>query len=191
MVPGRAEQIARLASIWAAKLGWRMLGRLKLSVALASALLLVAAPAASAVSGTQYQWRIVRISAPYRTAGPWNFCAQSHGGSVTCSRGFTVANTVSGSLGVSDDVLSTTLGYSVTTSTTLTGGATFAVPRHKIGIAQWRALFATRAIHQRLYKRMWGCGRASCGHTPWVAMNRYETAYASRYVGPDFREVIR
>ncbi|MBV9047417.1 MAG: hypothetical protein JOY58_04060 [Solirubrobacterales bacterium] len=168
-----------------------MLGRLKLSVGLASVLLLVAAPAASAISGTQYQWSIVRISAPYRTTGPWNFCAQSHGGSVTCSRGFTVANTVSGSLGVSDDVLSATLGYSVTTSTTLTGGATFAVPRHKIGTAQWRPLFATTAIHQRLYKRTWGCGRASCGHTPWVATNRYETAYASRYVGPDFREVIR
>ena len=167
------------------------MGRLNLSVALASALLLIAAPAASGVSGTQYKWRIVRISAPYTTSGPWNFCAQSHGGSVTCSRGFTVANTVSGSLGVSDGLLSETLGYSVTTSTTLTGGATFAVPPHKIGIAEWRALFDTRAVHQRLYQRKWGCGRASCGHTPWVVTNRYETAYASRYIGPDFRVVIR
>jgi hypothetical protein len=167
-----------------------MLGRLKLCAALATALVLGAAPAASAVSGTQYQWRIVRISAPYGTAGPWKFCAQSHGGSVTCSRGFTVANTVSGSLGVSDGLLSATLGYSVTTSTTLTGGATFAVPRHKIGVADWRALFATRAIHQRLYKRTWACGRASCGHSPWAATNSYEAAYASRYVGPDFRELI-
>ena len=110
---------------------------------------------------------------------------------MTCSLGFTVANTVSGSLGVSDGLLSETLGYSVTTSTTLTGGASFAVPRHKIGIAEWRALFDTRAIHQRLYRRAWGCGRASCGHGPWVATSRYETAYASRYIGPDFREVIR
>jgi hypothetical protein len=167
-----------------------MVRRLKLSVALSGALLLCGASAASAISGTQYQWRIVRISASYRTAGGWKFCAQSHGGSVTCSRGFTVANTVSGSLGVSDGLLSDTLGYSVTTSTTLTGGATFAVPRHKIGVAEWRALFETRAIHQQLYKRTWGCGRASCGHSPWAAMNRYETAYASRYVGPDFREVV-
>jgi hypothetical protein len=168
-----------------------MTGRLKLTVALAGALLLIAAPAASGISGTQYQWRIVRISAPYRTNGPWHFCAQSHGGSVTCSRGFTVANTVTGSLGVSDGFLSETLGYSVTTSTTLTGSATFPVPRHRIGIAEWRALYDTRAIHQRLYKRKWGCGRASCGHGPWVATNRYEAAYASRYIGPDFREVIR
>jgi hypothetical protein len=166
-------------------------GRVKLSAALATVLLLAAAPAASAVGGTQYRWRIVRVSAPYRTSGRWTFCAQSHGGSVTCSRGFTVANTVSGSLGVSDGLLSETLGYSVTTSTTLTGGATYPVPRHKIGIAQWRALFSTRAVHQRLYKRTFGCGRASCGHTPWVATNRYETAYASRYVGPDFRVIIR
>jgi len=167
------------------------LRRLKLSIGLAGALLLGVVPAASAISGTQYQWRIVRVSAPYRTHGAWQFCAQSHGGSVTCSRAFTVANTVSGSLGVSDGLLSDTLGYSVTTSTTLTGGATYKVPRHKIGIAQWRALFDTRAIHQRLYKRAWGCGRASCGHGPWTATSRYETAYANRYVGPDFREVIR
>jgi hypothetical protein len=168
-----------------------MPGRLKLSLALATALLLVAAPAASGVSGTQYQWRINRVSAPYQTAGRWAFCAQSHGGSVTCSRGFTVANTVTGSLGVSDGILSDTLGYSVTTSTTLTGGATYKVPRHKLGVAEWRALFSTRAVHQRLYYRKWGCGRASCGHGPWVATNRYETAYASRYIGPDFRLVVR
>jgi hypothetical protein len=167
-------------------------GRLRLSIGLAGTLLLlVAAPAAWGISGTQYKWRIVRVSAPYRTTGPWKFCAQSHGGTVTCSRGFTVANTVTGSLGVSDDLLSVTLGYSVTTSTTLTGGASFKVPRHKVGIAQWRALFDTRAVHQRLYKRVWGCGRASCGHGPWTATNRYETAYASRYVGPDFRLVLR
>lgn len=169
----------------------RHLGRFRLSVALAGALLLAAAPAALAVSGTQYQWRIMKVSAPYQTAGRWRFCAQSHGGSVTCSRAFTVANTVTGQLGVSDDVLSTSLGYSVTTSTTLTGGATFSVPRNKIGVAQWRPLFATRAVHQRLYKRPWGCGRAACGHGRWAATSRYETAYAKRYIGPDFRRVIR
>jgi hypothetical protein len=167
------------------------LGRVKLAIMLTGALVLLAAPSATAISGTQYQWRIVRVSAPYRTVGRWAFCAQSHGGTVTCSRGFTVANTVSGSLGVSDGVLSDTLGYSVTTSTTLTGGASYAVPRHKIGIAEWRALFDTRAIHQRLYKRVFGCGRASCGHGPWQATSRYETAYASRYIGPDFRLVVR
>jgi hypothetical protein len=172
-----------------------MTGGLRLVFALVSALPFAAAPVASAIGGTQSQWRIVRVSKPYRTAGRWSFCAQSHGGrhgsSVTCSRAFTVANTVSGSLGVSDDLLSATLGYSVTTSTTLTGGATFPVPRHKTGVAEWRALFDTSAVHQRLYQRKWGCGRASCGHGPWIATNHYETAYASRYVGPDFREVIR
>ena len=164
---------------------------LKIGIVLSCAALLVAAPTASAISGTQWQWRINRISAPYETAGGWAFCAQSHGGTVTCSRGFTVANTVSGTLGVSDGFLSDTLGYSVTKSTTLTGSASYPVPRHKIGIAEWRPLFDTRAVHQRLYYRRWGCGRASCGHSPWYATNRYETAYASRYRGPDFREVIR
>ena len=168
-----------------------LMKRLMVPATLTGALLLAGAPAASAISGTQYQWRINRISAPFQTQGPWNFCAESHGGSVTCARAFTVANTVSGQLGISDDLLSTTLGYSVTTSATLTGGATFSVPRHKIGIAEWRPLFTTRAIHQRLYWRRFGCGRASCGHGPWVATSQYETAYASRYVGPDFRVVVR
>lgn len=165
--------------------------RLTLSVTAAGALLLAAAPAASAIGGTQYQWRIHRVSAPYTTYGRWHFCAQSHGGTVGCSRGFTVANTVSGQLGISDGLLSEALGYSVTTSTTLTGSASYSVPRHKLGIAEWQAEYATRAVHQRQYKRAWGCGRASCGHGPWVATNRYETAYASRYIGPDFREVIQ
>lgn len=167
------------------------MGRFKFIVALAGALLLLATPAASAVGGIQHQWRIARIGTPYRTFGAWNFCAQSHGGTVTCSRAFTVANTVSGSLGVSDGVLSATLGYSVTKSTTVTGGASYKVPRHKLGVAEWRALFHTRDILQRLYRRVWGCGRASCGHGPWTATSRYETAHASRYIGPDFRVIIR
>jgi len=65
----------------------------------------------------------------------WRFCAQSHGGPATCSRAFTVANSVSGLVGVCDGVLSASLG--------------------------------------------------------WSAMDQYETAYANRYVGPEFRKVIR
>ena len=169
-----------------------MFGRLKLvrALALAGALLLVAVPAASGFSKTEYRWRIVSVSAPYTTYGGWSFCSQSHGGSVTCSRAFTVANTVTGSLGVSDGLLSATLGYSVTTSTTLTGGATYQVPAHKIGVAQWRALYATRAVHQRLYEKTWLCNIGCVLLHSWSATNRYETAYANRYVGPDFRVVI-
>jgi hypothetical protein len=167
-----------------------ILGRLKFSVGLVCTLLLLSAPAASAVSGTQYQWRIDSIGARYTTYGPWNFCAESRGGTVNCSHAFTVANTVTGQVGVSIDLLSESLGYSVTTSATVTGGASYAVPRHRTGVAQWRAVYLTRAVQQHLYQRRWGCGRASCGHGPWQATNRYETAYASRYLGPGFRVVI-
>ncbi|MBV9716006.1 MAG: hypothetical protein JOZ64_11575 [Solirubrobacterales bacterium] len=102
-----------------------------------------------------------------------------------------MANTVTGSLGVSGELLSETLGYSITTSSTLTGGATFAVPAHRIGIAEWRARFVTRAVHQRLYAQAWVCDIGCVLKYSWTATNRYETAYASRYVGPDFRPVIR
>lgn len=173
-----------------------LIAAVAVAIGFAAALVLIAAPAASASGSypfteTQYQWRIHRISAPYRTFGRWHVCAQSHGGTVTCSRAFTVANTVTGSLGVSDGLLSADLGYGVTTSTTLSGGASYGVPRHKIGVEQWRAIFDTRAIHQRLYKKTRTCGRGWCRVSGWVATNRYEAAYALRYVGPDFRVVIR
>lgn len=165
--------------------------RLKLAAALLGALLTFAPAASGDVVyhyHYEYRWRVNRVSAPYQTHSRWYFCAQSHGGTVTCSRGFTVANTVSGQVGVTDGVLSETLGYSVTKSTTLTGGASYKVPQHKLGIAQWRALFATRAVHQRLY-RAW-CTQFGCPGA-WSAAKRYETAYASRYIGPDFRVLIR
>lgn len=137
---------------------------------------------------TKYQWRIHRISAPYQTHTRWRFCAQSHGGTVGCSRAVTHSNTVTGQVGVTDGVLSAALGYNVTQSVTLTGNASYKVPRHHLGIAEWRLLFSTRAVHQRQYSIR--CDQFTCfGH--WRATNHYETAYASRYIGPDFREVVR
>ena len=163
---------------------------LRLGVALIAALLAIASTASADVVYHfywNYQWRIHRVSAPYQTHSAWSFCGQSHGGTVGCGRGFTVANTVAGSVGVSDGVLSATLGYNVTRSTTLTGSASFKVPRHRLGIAQWRALFTTRAVHQRLYRIR--CSQFGC-YGKWGATRRYETAYASRYLGPDFRVII-
>ena len=164
------------------------------AIALAGALLLSAAPAASAFFETQYQWRINRVSNPYQTAGPWNICGEAEGGStgatVGCSRAFSVANTVSGTLGVSDGILSATLGYSVTATTTVTPSGSFPVPRHRLGVAEWRAEYQTRAVHQRLYKRVWVCGRGGCVPESWQATNHYTTAYANRYAYPRFRAVI-
>lgn len=165
---------------------------LKLTVALVGSCLLITAPAASADVVYHYhyayQWQINRVSAPYQTQTGWHFCAQSHGGTVTCSRAFTVANSVTGQIGVSDGVLSATLGFNVTKSTTTTGGATYKVPRRRLGVAEWRSLFSTQAVHQCRYRR--NCTQFGCFGT-WQPRNHYQTAYASRYTGPDFREVIR
>ncbi len=164
---------------------------LKLTVSVVGLALLMAAPTASADVvyhfHWDYKWRINRVSAPYQTHTQWHFCAQSHGGSVTCSRAFTVANSVTGQVGVSDGVLSASLGFNVTQATTTTGGATYKVPRHHLGIAEWRSLFSTQAVHQRQYRRR--CTQFGCP-PGWSATNHYETAYASRYTGPDFREVV-
>ena len=50
------------------------------------------------------------------------------------------------------------------------------------------SLFSTRAVHQRLYRQL--CTQLGC-FGAWQARNHYQTAHASRYTGPDFREVIR
>jgi hypothetical protein len=165
--------------------------QVKLTVALAGALLMIAVPASSADVVyhfyTQHQWRVTNVGPAYQTAGAWHFCSESRGGNVGCSRAFSVANTVTGSVGVSDGILTDTLGYSVTKTTTTTGSATFPVPKRKIGIAQWRSLFTTHAVFQRQYSRR--CDQFTC--YKWSALNRYETAYANQYKGPGFREVIR
>ncbi len=80
------------------------------------------------------------------------------------------------------------LGWRVTRSTTTTGGASYKVPRHHLGIAEWRSLFSTQVVYQRRYQRR--CTQFGCPGG-WSAMDQYETAYANRYVGPDFRKVIR
>ncbi len=99
-----------------------------------------------------------------------------------------MANSVTGSLGISDGELSASLGYNVTQTTTTTGSATYPVPRGKLGIADWRSLFTSRGIHQRLFRQQ--CeGSACCGS--WQGTSRYETAYASRYKVPVFREVVQ
>lgn len=174
--------------------------RAAVSVALAAALPLLAAPAASAgafpgARTTIRQWRIVQISRPSTTYGRWKQCSLvqggKHGGTVGCSRGFTASNTVSGSVGVSYGVLSATLGYSVTASVTLTGNGSHPVPPHKIGVEQWRPEFRTRSILQRRYQRTRICGRGNCRYTRWVATGHFADAIANQYISPAFRGIIR
>jgi hypothetical protein len=169
--------------------------RLSLGLAVLAGLTVpLAAPAALAApfSGTEYQWRVHRVSAAYKTYGRWVTCAQGGGGAdISCSHSIAVGNTVSGQVGVSDGVLSASVGFSVTKTTTLTGGASYHVPRHRVWQVQYQPVFWTKAVHQRLYKQYWACvPRGACGPvSKWIATNRYETAYASNFAFANFRHV--
>src|SRR6202050_5009801 len=127
----------------------------------------LAAPPALAVpiSHAEYQWRVQSVSAPYKTYGRWVTCAQGGGGAdIDCSHGISVSNTVSGQVGVSYGVLSASVGFSVTKTTSLTGGASYQVPRHHVWQIQYQPVFWTKAVYQREYKQYWACiPRGSCG----------------------------
>ncbi len=168
--------------------------RFRLTVATAGLLLLALAPAALATpfGGTQYKWRVNRVSRAYRTYGRWVTCAQGGGGAdISCSHSISVSNTVSGQVGVSYGVLSFSVGFNVTKSTSLTGGASYHVPRHHVWQVQYQPVFFTKAVHQRLWKRNWACvPRGACSPvTKWIATKRYETAYASNFAFANFRHI--
>jgi hypothetical protein len=168
--------------------------RISLSLALGGLVVSLAAPAALAapLSHAEYQWRVGRVSTPYKTYGRWVTCAQGGGGAdISCSHSIGVSNTVSGQVGVSYGVLSASVGFSVTKTTTLTGGASYQVPRHRVWQVQYQPVFWTKAVRQRLYKQYWACvPRGACGPvSKWTATNRYETAYASNFAFANFRHV--
>jgi hypothetical protein len=169
--------------------------RVELIVVLAGLMVLLAPSAALAEfnHNIEYHWRVHRVSAPYQTSGRWVTCAQGGGGAdISCSHSIAVSNTVSGQVGVSYGVLSASVGFSVTKTTTLTGGASYHVPRHHVWQVQYQPVFSTKAVHQRLFKRYWACvPRGACGPVSgWIATSRYETAYASNFAFANFRNVV-
>lgn len=168
--------------------------RIWLLLGLAGLMVPLAAPPALAVpiSHAEYQWRVERVSAPYKTYGRWVTCSQGGGGAdINCSRSIAVSNTVSGQVGVSYGVLSASVGFSVTKTTTLTGGASYQVPRHHVWQEQYQPVFWTKTVRQRLYKQYYACvPRGACGPvSKWIATSRYERAYASNFAFANFRHV--
>ena len=136
--------------------------------------------------GTAYEWNVVGVGGNYKTYGGWSFCAEAYGpGTVTCSRGFTVANSVTGSVTVSDGAISDAVGFSVTTSTTLTGGASYNVPKGVLGVVQWRAAYYSRNVTQEQY--VCTTVNGACPSGGWHPDNKYATARANDYLGPGFR----
>jgi hypothetical protein len=82
-------------------------------------------------------WEVTGNGAPYQTLGAWHDClyvgpsAESQG--ATCSWSMTVGNTISGTLTVSVDTISESVGYSASTSYTTGASDTFTVPPNSGG----------------------------------------------------------
>lgn len=168
--------------------------RMFLALGLGGLIAASAAPAAIAVTNhnVEYQWRVERVGAKYKTFGGWTTCAQGGGGAdISCSHSISVGNTVSGQVGVSYEILSASVGFSVTKTTTLTGGASYQVPRHRVWQIQYQPVFWTKAVYQREYKQYWACiPRGSCGPvSKWETTDHYETGYASDFAFANFRHV--
>jgi hypothetical protein len=162
--------------------------RIWLSLVLAGSIAALGASTAQAYTG--YQWRVTHVSPARKTYGAWITCAQGGGGAdISCSHSIAVSNTVSGQVGVSYAVLSASVGFSVTKTTTLSGGASYHVPRHHVWQVQYQPVFETKTVDQREYKRNYACvPRGACGPVGgWKATSSYRTAYASDYAYANFR----
>jgi hypothetical protein len=150
--------------------------------------LLLAGPAVADVRyGTAYEWQVVGTSYAGRAHGVWKFCSEARGpGTVTCSEGFTAGNSVSGTVNASDGDISASVGFSVTSSRTITGGASYAVRRRVEGQVYWRAVFNVTSVKQEEYVCTTVNGSCPFG---FRADGRYAYADAYRYIGPGFEYI--
>jgi hypothetical protein len=154
-----------------------------------AAVVLVPTASADVHYGTAYKWKVTSVGGTYRTHGGWSFCAEARGpATVGCSRGFTVSNGVSGTINVSDGVISSAVGFNVTTATTITGSASYRVARRVEGVIDWRPVYDTRKVRQERY--VCTTVNGSCPtSSSWHPDRRYATAYARKYIGPGFKYV--
>jgi hypothetical protein len=101
-------------------------------------------------------WEITGLSKPYYTSGRWRDCAKvaptpGFKKSYTCSFTGGVSNSYSGTVGLSAEGISASVGYSVTYSTSITGGVTYTPDNGKTarGEVQWTSQYLTRKIYEK------------------------------------------
>jgi hypothetical protein len=103
-------------------------------------------------------WKIVRVGAGYDTYGSWHDCAKvtptsGFNKSYTCSFTGGVSNGYSETIGISVEGISASVGYSVTYSTSITGGTTYTPINQKKtrGEVQWTSEYITRPLYEELF----------------------------------------
>ncbi len=109
---------------------------------------LAGAPAAQA-DGILYQKRVSVGSATttyggYSTCISWN--SSPYSGTAQCSRSWTISNTISADVGVSNGTLSASLGYNVTGSQTTSASYTTSYPKYQSGRIEARPVYYRRLV---------------------------------------------
>ena len=136
----------------------------------------------------QYRWLVIGAGSPYTTQGPWWTCAprvdnDGLNASWGCNNSFTVANSVTGTVTVSDGEISAAVGYSETRSWTQGQSDNLAPGRDWNGVYQAANVYSTRKVTQS----------EQIGYlTPpydWHWLGVHATAYAHRFTGWTYQYV--
>jgi hypothetical protein len=116
-----------------------------------------ASPQGPCGASCKFEWKIVKVGRPYYTYGPWHDCAYVHpqkgfNKSYTCSFTGTVSNSYSLTVGVSAPYVSASVGYSVTYSSSVSGGTTYTPinQRTTYGEVEWQSQYLTRNLYEKL-----------------------------------------
>lgn len=100
-------------------------------------------------------WKATGKGAKFDAFDAWHNCAtftrRSYSYSLGCSFSESVGNTVSGSVTVSDDVLSATVGYAVTRTKTVAANASFKIKKNTSGHIQYRQDYVGTPVHETRY----------------------------------------
>jgi hypothetical protein len=129
-----------------------------------------------------YLWVVTSVGAAHTTYGSWRTCVtltpRSTTSTATCTAGGSVANTVTGTIGIGYEGISESVGFSVTKTYTVSGSQSFTIPAHAGGKLQWRPVYSTKTVHQSEYYY------SVTGARSTVATATNE---ASKYTSPTFR----
>ena len=133
-----------------------------------------------------YKWKVTHVGSPYTTYGGWRDCVsvtkEPKPYTTSCTLSTSTSNTVTGTINVSIGVISASVGYSATSSVSVTGGASFGIPAYSGGYIQWRPVYTTRDVTQKEYQCLSGgnyCTLFGGGDAV--------VAHAHKYKAPGFR----
>jgi len=127
---------------------------------------------------------VTGTGAAYLTYSGWSNCASitytSYSYILGCSFAEAVTNGVSGTVGVSNGVISDSVGFTVQYTRTVTAVSSFTIAAHSSGSIQYRQVYRVVPVHQNQYD-CWAytsnCWQVGSG-----------TTYASQWQGTGFQK---